>query len=166
MVPPLIMPGWVLYRIDRYRETLRWSTQITNTHNHDDHPLPNGRSGDEQGSSNPPGDGGGPAASGVSSVTTSPTIIGDGKGEEAAEAGAEQFSAKYGLLVLEGVDEDAEGPDATMLDELIMLAHDDPVWKEELRRYLQEEEKQKKQIQKERAVRLAHWREDVAVQPC
>ncbi|KAF8342434.1 hypothetical protein F5887DRAFT_357480 [Amanita rubescens] len=155
MEPPLIMPGWVLYRIDRYRETLRWSTQITNAHN---------RSGDEQGSSNPPGDGGGPAASGVSSVTTS--TIADGEGEEVAEAGVEQFSAKYGLLVLEGVDEDAEGPDATMLDELTLLAHDDPVWKGELRRYLQEEEKQKKQIQKERAVRLAHWREDVAVQPC
>ncbi|KAF8624136.1 hypothetical protein AX14_011821 [Amanita brunnescens Koide BX004] len=54
MEPPLIMPDWVLFRIDHYQETLRWNTQITNT------PLPNGGRGDEQGSSNPPGDGVGP----------------------------------------------------------------------------------------------------------
>lgn len=51
----------------------------------------------------------------------------------------EQFAAKspHGLLVLEDVDEDAESADATFLDELIMLARDSPIWKEELRRYLQ-----------------------------
>lgn len=155
------MPDWVLFRIDHYQETLRWNTQITNT------PLPNGGRGDEQGSSNPPGDGVGPVGSGVSSATTLP-IIWDWEGEEAAEAGldSEQFSAKYGIPVLEGVDEDAEGPDATMLDDLIMLAHNNPVWQEELRRYLEEEEKERKRTQEERAARLAHWREDVAAQPC
>lgn len=136
MEPPLITPGWVLFRIDDYQRTVHRNTQIT-----------------------------GPGASAVSLVTTSPTTIGDGEEGGAGEAGLEQFSAKYGLLVLEDVDEDAEGPDATMLDQLLMLAHDDPVWKEELRRYLQEEDREKKQIQKERAVRLAHWLEDVAVQP-
>lgn len=160
MDPPLIMPASVLYRIKRYRETLHSFTQSTNTHNHDDHPLPNGGSGDEQRSSNPrhgrTGDGGGQAE--VMSVNNFPTIIGD--------AGLEQFSVKssHGLLVLEGVDEDAEGPDATMLDQLMMLAHDDPIWSEELRRYLQKEE-ERERMQKERAVRLACWREDVVVQP-
>ncbi|KAM6499330.1 hypothetical protein JOM56_004838 [Amanita muscaria] len=137
MDPPLIMPASVLYRIKRYRETLHSFTQSTNT------------SGDEQRSSNP----------GVMSVNSSPTIIGD--------AGLEEFSVKssHGLLVLEGVDEDAEGPDATMLDHLMMLAHDDPIWSEELRRYLQKEEEERERMQRERAVRLARWREDVVVQP-
>ncbi|KAF8349599.1 hypothetical protein F5887DRAFT_947041 [Amanita rubescens] len=101
------------------------------------------------------------------SVTSSPTIIGDGEGEKAAGAGLEQFSVKstHGLLVLEDVDEDAEDADATTRDELIMLAHDNPMWIEELRRYLQEEEKEKKQMQNERVARLARWREDIAIQP-
>jgi hypothetical protein len=171
MDPPLIMPASVLYRIKRYRETLSSFTQSTNTHNHDHHPPPNGRSGDEQGNSNPrhgrTGDGGGQAASGAMSVNSSPTIIGDGGGEKAAGAGLEQFSVKssHGLLVLEGVDEDAEGPDATMLDQLMMLAYDDPIWSEELRRYLQKEDEERERMQKERAVRLARWREDVVVRP-
>jgi hypothetical protein len=36
---------------------------------------------------------------------------------------------------------------------------------EELRRYLEEEEKEKKQMQNEREARLARWREDIAIQP-
>jgi hypothetical protein len=113
------------------------------------------------------GDGGGQAASGVMSVTSSPTIIGDGEGEKAAEAGLEQFSFKTAddILVLEGVDEDAEGADATMLDELIMMAHGDPMWTEELRKYLQKEDQEREQMQEERAVRLARWREGITVQP-
>jgi hypothetical protein len=35
----------------------------------------------------------------------------------------------------------------------------------ELRRYMQEKEKEKEQIQNERMARLAHWREDIAIQP-
>jgi hypothetical protein len=170
MDPPLIMPLSVLFRIDSYREYL---LSTTSTQNHDDqsHPLPNGGSGDEQGSSNPPhgqsGDGGGQAASGVTAVTSSPTIIGDGGGEKVAGAGLEQFSVKstHGLLILEDVDEDAEDADATTRDELIMLAHDNPMWMEELRRYLQEEEKEKERMQNERVARLARWQEDIAIQP-
>ncbi|KAF8346407.1 hypothetical protein F5887DRAFT_1182675 [Amanita rubescens] len=99
-------------------------------------------------------------------MPTSRPLPGDG-GEKVAGAGLEEFSVKssHGLLVLEGVDEDAEGPDATMLDQLMMLAYDDPIWSEELRRYLQKEEEEREQMQKERAVRLARWREDVVVQP-
>ena len=103
--------------------------------------------GADMNKSNPPhgqtGDGGGQAASGVMSVTSSSTIIGDGGGEKIAGAGLEQISVKstHGLLVLEDVDEDAEGADATTRDELIMLAHDNLMCMEELRRYLQEEEK-------------------------
>ena len=62
--------------------------------------------------------------------------------------------------VLEGVDEDVEDADATMRDELVMLARNSPLWKEELKRYLQREEKEREQMEKERAARLACWRED------
>ncbi|KAF8349255.1 hypothetical protein F5887DRAFT_1233630 [Amanita rubescens] len=146
MIPPLIMPAPVLLRIDHYREYLRSNTQTTNTHNYDDqsHSLPMG-SGDEQGSSD------------TRHGQTTDKVMGE----------LEQFSVKspHGLLVLEGVDEDAEGADATMLDQLIMLAHDDPIWKEELRRYLQREEEEREQMQKERGERLARWRDNIAVQP-
>ncbi|KAM6488870.1 hypothetical protein JOM56_015669 [Amanita muscaria] len=142
MDPPLIMPFSVLFRIDSYREYL-----LSTTSDDQSHPPLNGGSGDKQGSSNPPhgqtGDGGGQAASGV-------TL--------AAGAGLEQFSVKstHGLLVLEDAD-------ATTRDELIMLARDNPIWMEELRRYLQEEEKEKEQMQNERVARLARWREDIAI---
>ncbi|KAF8344656.1 hypothetical protein F5887DRAFT_1283144 [Amanita rubescens] len=169
MNPPLIMPLEVLFRIDAYREHL---LSTTSTQNYDDqsHPPPNGGSGGEQGGSNPPhgqtGDRGGQAAFGITSVTSSPAVIGDG-GEMAAGAGLEQFFFKStdGLLALEDVDEDAQDADATMRDELIMLARNDPMWMEELKRHLQEEEKEKEQMQKERAVRLTRWREDIADQP-
>ena len=65
-------------------------------------------------------------ASGVMSVNSSPTVIGDRGEEKATGAGLEQFSVKSsdGLLVL---DEDAEGSDGTMLDQFMMLAYDDPI---------------------------------------
>jgi hypothetical protein len=87
--------------------------------------------------------------------------------EKAAEAGLEQFSFKMAddILVLEGINEDAEGADATVLDELIMMAHGDLMWTEELRKYLQKEEEERKKMQEERAVRLACWREGITVQP-
>jgi hypothetical protein len=52
--------------------------------------------------------------------------------------------------------EDVEDGNATMRDERIMLAHDNPIWMEE---------KEKEQMQNERVARLAHWREDIAIQP-
>lgn len=47
-------------------------------------------------------------------------------------AGLEPFSVKssHSLLVLGGVDEDVENAVATMLDEFMLLAHDDPIWRE------------------------------------
>jgi len=129
MNPPLIMPLSAVHWINLYWETLHLNA-----------------SGDEQGSRNlrqgQMGDGG-QAASGETSVTSSPTIIGGGGGEKAVEARLEQFTFKtsHGILVLEGIDEDAEGADATMRDELIMTARNDPVWMEELRRYLQEKKR-------------------------
>ena len=165
------MPFSVLFRIDSYRQHL---ISTTSTHNHDDQPHPsrNGRSGDEQGRFNPPhGQTGGweeQAASGVTSVTSSPTMIDDGGGlgEKAAGAGLENSHVKstHGL-VLEDVDEDAEDDNATTRDELIMLARDNPIWMEELRRYLQEEEKEIDQMKNERVARLARWRDDIAIQP-
>ncbi|KIL64954.1 hypothetical protein M378DRAFT_77473 [Amanita muscaria Koide BX008] len=162
MNPPLIMDLEDLYRIDSYREYLLSTTSPQN-HDGQSHPLPNGGSGDEQGSSNPShgqtGDEGGPAASGVTSVTSWGAT-------KAAGPGLEKISVKstHGLLALEDVDEDAEDADATTLDELMMLTYDgDPTWMEELRRYLQEKEEEKERMQNERAVRLAHWREDISV---
>ena len=38
--------------------------------------------------------------------------------------------------------------------------YDDPIWSEELRRYLRKEDKEREEMQ-ERVMRLAHWREDV-----
>ncbi|KAF8622435.1 hypothetical protein AX15_007019 [Amanita polypyramis BW_CC] len=69
--------------------------------------------------------------------------------EKAAGMELEQFFVKspYTLLLLEGVDEDAEDADATIRDELIMLACDDPIWKE-VRRYLQKKKKKREQMQK------------------
>jgi hypothetical protein len=80
-------------------------------------------------------------------------MVDDGGGEK---TGLEKYPVKspHDLLVLEGVDEDAEDADATLLEELIMLARDNPIWEEELRRHLKKEEKEREQIQKERAVRL------------
>lgn len=54
--------------------------------------------------------------SGVTPVTSSPTIIGDGGGEKEAGAGLEQFffETANDILVLVGIDEDAEGADATV----------------------------------------------------
>ena len=88
-------------------------------------------------------------------------------GEKTAGAGLEQFSVKltHRLLALEDVDEDAEDANATTRDELIMLARDHLIWMEELRRFLQEEEKEKEQMQNERVARLVRWREDMAIQP-
>jgi hypothetical protein len=149
MDPPLIMPIYLLHRIDRHRQALR-SNQNTNTHHRDN-------------KSDPPSNGGrgGYSVSGVTSVTSSPTIIGDGEREKAAGAGQDKFSVDphHGYLVLEGVDKDAEGADATMLDELIMMARDDPMWREELRKHLQIKEKERAEMQKEREARFAWWRE-------
>ncbi|KAF8231671.1 hypothetical protein L208DRAFT_1398526 [Tricholoma matsutake] len=173
MIPPLIMPFSVLNQINLYRNTLRSNIPTADADFHLDHSQipPNGWSSDEQGSSNPRqgrlGDAGGPTASGETSATSSPTLNGDDGGEKAAREEQEQFvfKASHDLLVLEGVDEDAEGADSTMRDELIMMARDDPMWMAELRKYLQKEEKEREQVQKECAVRLARWREGIFVQP-
>jgi len=54
------------------------------------------------------------------------------------------------IPVLEGVNEDAEGADAPLKDELLILARDNPIWMKELKKYLQDEEKEQKQVQAER----------------
>lgn len=56
------------------------------------------------------------------------TNIGDGGRQKVAEV---ELELTHGLLVLEGVDEDAEDANTTFRDELIMLARDDPIWKED-----------------------------------
>jgi len=166
MNPPLVMPFSVIQQIDLYRATLRSKIQTTEAPDGQDksHPGSDGGSGGEKKSDDLTqgrmGDGEGQAAAGGPSVTSSPTIIGDGGGTGTEQ---EQFAVKasHGFLVLEGVDEDAEGADATMKEELMMLARDSPIWMKELKKYLQAEEKEQKQVQAERALRLAHWREGI-----
>ena len=161
MEPPLIMPLELLLRIDDYREyLLTANTEDTNDPSH--HPPPNSGSGDEQ---DPPreqtGDAGGQVTSGVVSATSSPAIVGDG-GKAAKEGLA--LKANNGLLILEDVDEDAQDGDATTLDELLLLAGDNPMWEEDLRRYMQAQQREKEWVQNERAARLALWREGTAVE--
>ena len=159
------MPLELLLRIDDYREYLL-TPNAEDTIDQSHHPSPNGGSGDEQ---DPPhqqtGDAGGQATSGVAPATSSPAIIGDGDGEreKAAEEGL-ALKANNGLLVLEDVDEDAQDGDATTLDELLLLAGDNPMWEEDLRRYMQAQQREKEWVQNERAARLALWREGTAVE--
>ena len=54
------------------------------------------------------------------SVNSFPTIFGDRGEEKAAGVGLEQFSVKSS----DGL---PEGSDGTMLDQLMMLAYDDPI---------------------------------------
>ena len=161
MEPPLIMPLELLLRIDDYREYLLTpNAEDTNDQSH--HPPPNSGSGDEQ---DPPhehtGDAGGQATSGVVSATSLPAIVGDGG--KATEEGL-ALKANNGLLILEDVDEDAQDGDATTLDELLLLAGDNPMWEEDLRRYMQAQQREKEWVQNERAARLALWREGMAVE--
>lgn len=62
-----------------------------------------------------------------------------------------------GILILEGVDEDADGEDCTWKEQLIMLAYSDPTWIPDLRRYLQEEREGQEKLKEERMGRLTSW---------
>jgi hypothetical protein len=169
MDPPLIMPFSVIRRIDLYRATLRSNTQTTDAQHVQDnsHPGTGGGSGGEQqnGDQGQEGGGEGQADVGDMSVTISPTIIGDGGGGATEQGQFKSVKTIHDILTLEGVDEDAEGADATLKDELLMLAHDSPMWMEELEKYTRNEEKEQKQVQAERALRLAYWREAITMQP-
>ena len=158
------MPLDLLLRIDDYREYLL-TANAEDTNGQSPHPPPNGGSGDEQDSPHgQTGDGGGQVTSGVISVTSSPAIIGDGEGEGGKAAEGLALKANNGLLILEDVDEDAQDGDATTLDELLLLAGDNPMWEEDLRRYMQAQQREKEWVQNERAARLALWREGTAVE--
>jgi hypothetical protein len=57
------------------------------------------------------------------------------------------------ILELENVDEDAQGPDATMKDEVILLARGNEMWAGELVKYLQAGRKERGEMQEQRAGR-------------
>ncbi|KAF8807294.1 hypothetical protein BYT27DRAFT_7189394 [Phlegmacium glaucopus] len=170
MDPPLIIPGFMLNRINLYRQALFSNTLVTDAHDQS-HPPPNSGSGAEQRGHIPRpgqmGDGRGQSGSGETLTMTSPTLVGDGEGEQTADAKLEQFGdmTSDGVLILEGVDKDAEDADATLRDELFMLAHGSPMWMKELQKFLSKEEKERKQVQEERAARLARWRGGITMQP-
>ncbi|EDR09630.1 uncharacterized protein LACBIDRAFT_318893 [Laccaria bicolor S238N-H82] len=147
--PPLMMHARLQLRLHRYRAFLSTANpEDLDVQSH--HPFLNGESGEDL-PHDQTGHGGGQA-------TSLPTVIGDGNGEGGK-------LTEEGLAdVLEDVDEDAEDGDATLLDDLRLLAASHPMWEEELQRYLQAEQKEREWIQNQRAARLALWREDVAVE--
>jgi len=148
MDPPLFMPFSVRRRIDLYRATLRSKMQTTDS-----------RHLQQSGGQRREGGGEGQADAGEMSVGN------DGGAATEREQFTSIKTTSHDILVLEGVDEDAEGADATLKDELVMLACDSPIWMEELEKYLRNEEKERRQVQAERALRLARWREGIAMQP-
>ncbi|EDR09629.1 uncharacterized protein LACBIDRAFT_318891 [Laccaria bicolor S238N-H82] len=141
--PPLSMPLNLQARVKRYRAYLSTAdpeTLAVQSH----HPPPNGGSGE-----GPPhdqiGHGGGQATSGGLSVTSSPTIIGDGDGDGGK-------SAEEGLAeVFEDVDEDAEDGDATMLDDLRLLAASHPMWEDELKQLSKRSRREKMDSERTRS---------------
>lgn len=65
------------------------------------------------------------------------------------------------LLVLEGVDEDAQDADATMKDELMLMAYGDEMWTKELQKYLRAERREREEVQEWRAAMVESWLQDV-----
>ena len=61
------------------------------------------------------------------------------------------------ILELEGVDADAQDADATMKDELMLLAHTSEIWRGALEKYMQAENREREAVQKEQEVRLETW---------
>lgn len=66
-----------------------------------------------------------------------------------------------GLPVCEDVDEDGTGPEATMEDDLILLASFDEMWREELVKFREAKRRDQEEMQKERMVMLEKWRQTV-----
>jgi hypothetical protein len=76
----------------------------------------------------------------------------------------EDFMTSDGILILEGVDEDADGDDCTWKDELMLMAYGDLAWLPELQKYLQKEREEDVKLQAERTGRLTSWLQDMPLQ--
>jgi hypothetical protein len=88
----------------------------------------------------------------------------DGRGNVAVREDLADIMTSDGVLILEGIDEDADTEDCTWKDQLMMLAYGDPTWIPELRRYLQKEREEEVKLQGERMGRLTSWLQDMLLQ--
>ena len=73
------------------------------------------------------------------SVQTWASVVSGGGGNVPARENLADIMTPDGVLILEGVDEDADGEDCTWKEQLMMLAYGNPIWMPELRKYLREE---------------------------
>lgn len=112
-----------------------------------------GQEGTQQGSR----DGATGEVSNIGSVTTWASVVSSGRGTVIATEDLGDIMTSDGILILEGVDEDADGEDCTSKEQLIMLAYGNPTWIPDLQRYLQEEREGQEKLKAERMGRLTSW---------
>jgi len=166
MLPAVALSVDELYQIEIYRATLR-ATTISSS----------GRQGPpDNGSGSKGGNGGGgsewekePGGKGGQRTSKSGSRFkGSWRGwRKKKVVGVGQQEFKIGipsddLPVHEGVDEDAQGDNATWKEQLMLLASygdDDGIWKEELVKVLRAEGKEQEEMKQERMARLGNWRQ-------
>lgn len=70
-----------------------------------------------------------------------------GRGNMVAREDLTDIMMPDGILIAEGVDEDADGEDCTWKDQLMLLAYSDSTWVPVLQSYLQEEHEETEKLQ-------------------
>lgn len=172
MVPPVFLNAVELAQIDRYYNALR-APVLTPGVSGQLQPPAGGGSGLGSGQGASPGQGSGPVAPGHGAGPTGRSL-GDllccrGQDrvldEETENLISELLSKDLPILELEGVDEGAQDADATMKDELMLLARGSEIWARELVKYLQVERKERDEMQEEQVVRMENWLRDVVATP-
>ena len=155
-----------LQRIDAYRSTLR---RIRDTQGGDKEA--HSPSGGGSGGAGPQGGGSGQegirqgsreggttgGVSTTSSVQTWASVVKHDKRNVAVGEDLADVMIPDGVLIAEGVDDDASDEDCTWKDQLMLLAYSDPTWIPVLQEYLQEEREEAQKLQGERMDRLALW---------
>jgi hypothetical protein len=168
MIPPVALSRSELLQIDHYRNTLTPTTIGGDGGNGpaDDGSGGTGRKG--EGGSRQGGDLGDKQGRGTSrfgSAFKPQNWKASKKWRKKQVVGEQQeFNTRvpsYDIPVVEGVDEEAEGADATFKDELVLLASygDDGTWRKALDKLLQAEHQEQEEVTKERMARLDEWRQ-------
>ena len=159
--PFLIMSGLDLYRIDQYRDAVLANLAVPDANDDQEQAQPHPRTGDNSAGagqeSEQAGSGGGPRrAFGNLFCFGNRT---DSEGMEGDALSTLPSTDKLPILSLEGVDEDAQDANATMKDELILLAHGNKLWTRELEKFIEAENREMREMQQHRAVMLENWRQ-------
>jgi hypothetical protein len=162
MVPRVAMDTVELLRVGYYYLALRAMVDVGGDGGQLQRPSVSGsgNGGDQGGAASgqgggqePSGHGAGPTGRGWGS-----TLCCGGQDqaldEETENLVSQLLSKDLPILEHESVDEDAQGPDATMKDELMLLARGSEMWARELVKYLQVV---RKEMQEQRAVRKENW---------